>query len=112
MAEDNKDNDEYEKICYLCRRPESKAGKMITIPGEICLCADCMQKTFDTVKNMGIDTDFVNAKMPKNDSAADIIDKAIKSGAAANKANGDMKSGLSEADESDEDEEEKKPTTI
>ena len=23
--------DEYEKICFLCRRPESKAGKMIRV---------------------------------------------------------------------------------
>lgn len=24
-------DDEYENICYLCRRPESKAGKMVTL---------------------------------------------------------------------------------
>ena len=31
MAEDNNtttDNSDYEEICYLCRRPESKAGKI------------------------------------------------------------------------------------
>lgn len=27
------DGDEYDKVCYVCRRPESKAGKMITLPG-------------------------------------------------------------------------------
>ena len=27
----NDDHDAYEKVCYVCRRPESKAGKMITI---------------------------------------------------------------------------------
>ena len=26
-------SDDYEKICYVCRRPESKAGEMITMPG-------------------------------------------------------------------------------
>lgn len=26
-------DDDYEKICYVCRRPESKAGTMITMPG-------------------------------------------------------------------------------
>lgn len=26
------DGDEYDKVCYVCRRPESKAGKMITLP--------------------------------------------------------------------------------
>ena len=35
--------DEYEKICFMCRRPESKAGKMIELPGNIHICTDCMQ---------------------------------------------------------------------
>lgn len=46
---DHQDHDNYEEVCYLCRRPESKAGKMIHIPNQICICADCMQKTFDTI---------------------------------------------------------------
>lgn len=25
----NKDENDYEDICYICRRPESRAGKMI-----------------------------------------------------------------------------------
>ena len=44
---------EYEDICYICHRPESKAGKMIKIPNEICICADCMQKTFDSMNHGG-----------------------------------------------------------
>ena len=44
--DDNKNNDNYEKICYMCRRPESKAGPMISMPGGMCLCHDCMQKAF------------------------------------------------------------------
>ncbi|MBQ2503331.1 MAG: AAA family ATPase, partial [Lachnospiraceae bacterium] len=43
------DKDDYEDVCYVCRRPESVAGKMIHIPGDICICNDCMQKTFDTM---------------------------------------------------------------
>ena len=46
--------DGYEDICYICRRPESKAGKMIHIPNNICICNDCMQKTFDTMNNGSI----------------------------------------------------------
>ena len=44
-----KDDDEskYEKICYMCRRPESTAGKMITMAPNMHICSDCMQKTFD-----------------------------------------------------------------
>ena len=53
QSEDNKE-DEYEKICYVCRRPESKAGKMIDMPGGICVCADCLQKSFDSFQNMGM----------------------------------------------------------
>ena len=31
--ENGKDNEQdYEKICYICRRPESKAGSMIVMP--------------------------------------------------------------------------------
>ncbi len=48
-----RDYDEYEKICYLCHRPESKAGKMIEMPQNICICADCMQKTFDSMNGQG-----------------------------------------------------------
>ena len=50
MAEENNNkdkNNEYEDICYVCRRPESKAGKMMRLPQGICICNDCMQKTFD-----------------------------------------------------------------
>ena len=47
----DKDKDEYEKICYLCHRPESITGKMITMPQNISICPDCMQKTFDTMNN-------------------------------------------------------------
>lgn len=33
------DGDEYDKVCYVCRRPESKAGKMITLPGRASISA-------------------------------------------------------------------------
>ena len=54
---DHDDKDEYEQICYICHRPERVAGKMIKIPGGICICADCMQKTFDTMNYSGISMD-------------------------------------------------------
>ena len=44
---------EYEDICYICRRPESVAGKMIHIQDAICICNDCMQKTFDSMNTGG-----------------------------------------------------------
>ena len=47
-----------------CRRPESKAGKMIKIPNNICICRDCMQKTFDSMSGSGFNLgDFNPANM-------------------------------------------------
>lgn len=59
------DDQEYEKICYVCRRPESKAGSMIAMPGGMCLCHDCMQKAFDSVMGSGMDLSKVDlSKIP------------------------------------------------
>ena len=52
--EDNRDKDDLEKYCYLCRRPESMVGKLIQLPQQIYVCPDCMQKTFDTFQNGGM----------------------------------------------------------
>lgn len=43
------DNNEYEDVCFVCRRPESKTGKMFKLPNNICVCNDCMHKTMETV---------------------------------------------------------------
>ena len=53
--EDKKEEDNYEKVCYMCRRPESKTGPMISMPGGMNLCHDCMQKAFDSVTKGGMD---------------------------------------------------------
>lgn len=52
--EDNKNNG-YEKICCMCRRTESQAGKMITLPGGLNVCPDCMQRSFDMMMGSGMD---------------------------------------------------------
>ncbi len=49
-----KDKNDYEKICYLCHRTESQVDKMITIPNQITICSDCMQKTFDQIGMQGM----------------------------------------------------------
>ncbi len=54
-VEDTKKEDEYEKVCFVCRRPERTAGKMIELPNNICVCKDCMQKSFDAMTNGQID---------------------------------------------------------
>lgn len=59
----DKDN-EYEEICYMCRRPESVAGKMIHIPMEnICICSDCMERSFKMMNNTPIDYDELMKNM-------------------------------------------------
>ena len=40
---------DYEDVCFICRRPESKTGKMFKLPNNISVCNDCMHKTMDTV---------------------------------------------------------------
>ncbi|MBQ6994494.1 MAG: ATP-dependent Clp protease ATP-binding subunit ClpX [Lachnospiraceae bacterium] len=47
--EDYDKESEYEDVCFICRRPESKAGRMFKLPNHISVCSDCMHKTMDTV---------------------------------------------------------------
>ena len=47
--------EEYEKVCFICHRPESVTGKMIDLPNHITVCPDCMQKSFDAMTNGSID---------------------------------------------------------
>lgn len=46
--EEDREND-YEDVCFICRRPESKTGRMFKLPNHISVCSDCMHKTMDTV---------------------------------------------------------------
>ena len=46
---DEEKKEDFEDICFLCRRPESKAGRMFKLPNHICICDDCMHKTMETV---------------------------------------------------------------
>ena len=71
----DKEHQEFEEVCYLCRRPESKVGKMIHIPNQITICGDCMQKTFDTINKgdnpymqmMGFPPNMLNMSNLQND---------------------------------------------
>ena len=48
---DNYNND-YEDVCMICHRPESKAGKMFHMPQNMCVCSDCMRTTMESISNM------------------------------------------------------------
>ena len=36
------DQDAYEKVCSVCHRPESVAGKLMRLPMNMYLCPECM----------------------------------------------------------------------
>lgn len=56
VREDGKnDDDGYEKVCFICHRPESVTGKMIDLPNNITVCPDCMQRSFDAMSSSSVD---------------------------------------------------------
>lgn len=65
-AQEKEDDSEYEELCYVCRRPESKVGKLITMPGGLHICSDCMQKAFDSFQNSGYGDMLNNLNLPPN----------------------------------------------
>ena len=48
---EKKDDEEFEDVCFMCRRPESKTGKMVHMAQGVCVCQQCMQKAFDSMGN-------------------------------------------------------------
>ena len=62
-SQDN-EKDEYEKVCFLCRRPESVAGQMIDLPNHIHICTECMQKSFDTMNQSNLNYQDLMSHMP------------------------------------------------
>ena len=52
---DKEQEQEYDRFCFLCHRPESQTGKLITLAQGMAICPDCMQKTMDTIQNGNID---------------------------------------------------------
>ncbi|MEG2838192.1 MAG: ATP-dependent Clp protease ATP-binding subunit ClpX [Lachnospiraceae bacterium] len=54
-VEDKNDDDEYERYCFICHRPESTTGKLIDLPNNISVCADCMRKSFEAMNSGQID---------------------------------------------------------
>jgi ATP-dependent Clp protease ATP-binding subunit ClpX len=53
-------SNEYEEVCYICRRPESVTGRLLKIQNSICICSDCMQKTFDSMNSLGFNGQSMN----------------------------------------------------
>ena len=63
-SEKHHDNEsDYEDVCFICRRPESKTGKMFKLPNRISVCNDCMHKTMDTVSQFDYQGMLTNPEM-------------------------------------------------
>lgn len=57
-------SDEFESVCMLCMRPESKVGSMLKLPGNLCVCSDCLQKTIDMAENLNLSPEMLGLKSP------------------------------------------------
>ncbi|MCQ2509708.1 MAG: ATP-dependent Clp protease ATP-binding subunit ClpX [Lachnospiraceae bacterium] len=66
------DTDEFEKVCMMCRRTESKAGKMIQLMPGVHVCPDCLQKSFDTMQNSPFNYTEMMQNLPPNMGGIDL----------------------------------------
>jgi len=51
------DESDFEDVCSVCHRTETKAGKMVHIAKGICVCSDCMQRMLDSFNSFQNDDD-------------------------------------------------------
>ena len=72
--------DEYEDVCFICHRPESKAGKMIHLTPEIHICAECMQRTMDMMNNGNVDYNKMDFSRMPNISMINLSDSETAEG--------------------------------
>ncbi len=75
---DSDKNGDYEDVCFVCRRPESKAGKMFKLPNSICVCDDCMHKTMDAVSQFDYQGMLTDPQFQKD------MDNVLKGGGMPN----------------------------
>ena len=47
----NEQNHRSNDYCMMCMRQEKNAGKLIRLPGNISICADCMQRSMDAMND-------------------------------------------------------------
>ena len=70
----NPDDNSSQEACFVCHRPSSKAGKMIHLTDEICICQDCMQKTLDMMNNGNVDYSKMDFSRMPNISMVNLSD--------------------------------------
>ncbi len=95
-SNNNNNKDEFERYCYMCRRPESQAGKLISFTDTVFICPDCLEKTFQQIQTSPImdfsrlpGIDNFNMFMPMGDiPESQKLKKRKKKAAAGEKADG------------------------
>ena len=55
MDNNRMDDDTREKYCSVCHRSEKNAGQMLTLPGDMNICMDCLQRTLNNFGGTEID---------------------------------------------------------
>ena len=71
--QDSKESD-YEDVCFMCHRPESKTGKMIHLTQDISICSECMQRTMDMMSSSNIDYSKMDFSRMPNISMINLTD--------------------------------------
>ena len=74
--EEDNDNDGFEPVCSMCRRPESKTGKMMKFMEGMYICPDCMQKSMDSMKNMPMDMSEIMKHIPSNLDLGELMNQS------------------------------------
>ena len=80
----NDQNDDREKVCYMCHRTESRTVKTIRLPGNMHICTDCLQKMIDSIGTNGFDLGrfggmpFWNHPMNGNNPLGDLPKEALE----------------------------------
>jgi ATP-dependent Clp protease ATP-binding subunit ClpX len=69
-------DDEYEKVCFMCKRPESKAGKLMNFGFNMYICPDCMQKSMDAMQRSPINLNDMMGNIPGDMNLGDMIASA------------------------------------
>lgn len=78
VTKEKEDREEYEKVCFLCKRPESITGKMIDLPSDIHICPDCMQKSFDAMNKGSLNyVDLMNIPNMPDMSDFSILQRSV-----------------------------------
>lgn len=120
MENQNNKEEEFEKYCYMCRRPEGVAGKMVKMHDGLHICSDCMQRSFDAISNGSMNHILnnpdvkVEAKTPagKNINLKDIDINGLLSslGIQGNTIDSDEMEKDTATETTEEDKKEKKPS--